>query len=107
MAEDEDFMELGGMIQLTGFSKVEKSELVVVKKVVGGYARRFSERFKDFKGLHLIMKEVHRREKGGIFEISAKLSFGPKHVSCREEDRNMYFCIDKVLKNVEALAGKD
>ena len=56
----EDFLQLGGSIQLSGFSGVDGGQMVVIKKVVGNYARRLSEICSKFEGLHVTMKPVHQ-----------------------------------------------
>ena len=39
-----DTMQLGGNIELNGFNELERSKLVVVKKIVGNYAKEFSDK---------------------------------------------------------------
>ena len=38
-----DVLELGGSIQLSGFSGIDGGQMVVVKKIVGNYAKRLSD----------------------------------------------------------------
>jgi len=40
---DEEDMQLGGQIVLSGFKELKPAEIIVVKKLVGSYARKFSD----------------------------------------------------------------
>ena len=48
-------MKLGGGIELNGFSGIEKAHLVVVKKIVGNYAKEMSEKAKKFEKLLIVV----------------------------------------------------
>ncbi|MFH1072189.1 MAG: hypothetical protein V1743_02055 [Nanoarchaeota archaeon] len=102
-----DELELGGNIQLSGFGEIEKTELIVVKKMVGSSARKFADHFSDFEKLHLTLKIVHKREKSEKYEIMGKLVIGGKAHNAEDTDRNIYFCLDRVLKKLETEVTKD
>ena len=103
---DIDLLALGGNIQLAGFSILDKSELIVVKKVVGSYARKFADQFSGFQELHLTLKELHKREKSEIFQISGRVVIDGKTHAVENDDRNLFFCIDAVMKKLETLTEK-
>ncbi|MFH1916915.1 MAG: hypothetical protein ABIJ21_06665 [Nanoarchaeota archaeon] len=103
---DSDLLALGGNIQLAGFSVLDKSELIVVKKVVGSYARKFSDQYTGFQGLHLTLKELHKREKSEIFQVSGRVIIDGKTHAVEDDDRNLFFCIDAVMKKLETVALK-
>lgn len=96
-----DTVELGGNIELTGFSDLDGASLIVLKKIVGNYARQFSEKFKKFEKLSLTMKKVHEREKSEKYELHAMIIDGGKNYNAEVTDRNLFFVLDKVLKKVE------
>ena len=50
MAET-DKIELGGNIELVGFKELDHASMVVLKKIVGTYAKKFSEANSDFEKL--------------------------------------------------------
>ncbi|MBU1975336.1 MAG: hypothetical protein KKG59_02935 [Nanoarchaeota archaeon] len=104
--ESSDLLELGGNIKLAGFGTLEKSELIVVKKIVGSYARRFSDRHSDFESLHVTMKLTHKREKSEKYEIMGKLLLGGSPNNSSDVDRNLFFCLDSVLKKLDTTASK-
>lgn len=94
-------MELGGNIELTGFSELDPGVLVVVKKVVGNYAKRLSEIEKDFEKLQVTLKTVHKTAKSEKNELHAKVIAKGKPYTAEVTDLNLFFALDKVLKKVE------
>ncbi|PIN72325.1 hypothetical protein COV21_02535 [Candidatus Woesearchaeota archaeon CG10_big_fil_rev_8_21_14_0_10_45_5] len=105
-AENEENIQLGGNIELIGFSVIDRAQMVVVKKIVGNYARKFSEMAKDFEKLSLSLKKIHAIENSENYEISAKLMAGGKPLNGSVTDRNLFFGIDKVLKIIEGMIKK-
>lgn len=94
-------MTLGGNIQLSGFKDVDRSEMIVVKKLVGSYARKFSDHHEKFQSLHVTMKPVHKREQSAVYEVMGRVVIDGKPFSVEHEDRNLFFSIDAVLKKLE------
>jgi hypothetical protein len=94
-------LQLGGNIQLVGFTDIDKAELIVVKKMVGQYSRKFSDRVKGFESLRLILKIIHKREKSEKYELTGKIFVHGKQFVATEVDQNIFFCIDNVLKKLE------
>ena len=95
-------MELGGNIELSGFSDLDGANLVVVKKMIGNYAKKLSSMVTNFEKLSLHLKEVHKKEGSGKFELHAKVLFDGKIVTSEMTDRNLYFAIDKSMKKLES-----
>jgi ribosome-associated translation inhibitor RaiA len=96
---DED-MELGGNIMLSGFSDFDRAELGIVKKMVGAYARKFTDSF-GVNELKITLKPVHQIENSEKFEIKAAAIKDGKPITSETVDKNVYFAIDSVLKKVE------
>ncbi|MFH0978364.1 MAG: hypothetical protein V1837_03615 [Candidatus Woesearchaeota archaeon] len=94
-------LQLGGNIELTGFSEVDPATLVVLKKIVGNHAKRFSTVAKDFEKLHITLKNVHKQEDSQKYELHAKLDAGGKSYVAEITDLNLFFVLDKVLKKIE------
>jgi len=94
-------IELGGNIKLTGFSELEGSKMIVIKKIIGTYGKKLSDKAKNFQELTITMKKVHETDTGGIFEIHAKLMDDGKPIIGSIEDRNLFVAIDSALKKVE------
>lgn len=96
-----DTLQLGGSIELTGFSELEPAVLVVVKKIVGNYAKRFSKIATNFQGLHLTAKKVHNKS----YEIQAKV-IADKVYASDSTDINLFVTLDNSLKKIENEIGK-
>jgi hypothetical protein len=90
-------IELGGNITLTGFSQLEFTELIVVKKMVGQYARKLSDANAGFTKLTLTRKEVH----GTQVELIAKATVDSQEYASESTGHNLFVVLDDVLKRVQ------
>lgn len=99
-------IELGGNITLAGFKEINKGELVVVKKIVGSYARKMSDSISGFENLTVTLKIVHKTEGSEKYEIHGKIMVNGKPFTSETTERNMFVAMDDVLKKVLALASK-
>ncbi|MBS3108384.1 hypothetical protein J4409_00775 [Candidatus Woesearchaeota archaeon] len=92
-------IELGGNIKLVGFNELEPAKLIVVKKMVGNYARKIHDKVSPFEELSLHLKEVHSTEniKNKRYEIKGKLVINTNPYNAEILDYNLFFAIDKVL----------
>ena len=100
----EETVELGGHISLTGFNVLEPGMMVVIKKIVGTYAKKFSESIKGFEQLSLTLKTVHETEASQKYEIHAKVIADGKALTSNITDRNIFVILDKALKKIEEQA---
>lgn len=98
-----DVKELGGNIRLSGFREVGLAEFVVVKKIVGSYARKFSDNIKGYESLSLDLKLVHKTESSVKYELHAKLVCSGNVEACEVTDRNLFVALDSALKKIEAI----
>lgn len=96
----EDALQLGGNIELTGFRDIDRSSFVIVKKIVGNYARKFSDNCASFEGLQLHLKSLN--ESGSKFELHGKLSEKGGTLVAKETDFNLFFVLDRTLKKLES-----
>ena len=94
-------IELRGNIQLTGFSDLDSGQMIVLKKIVGNYARKLSEKSQKFEQLSVTMKPVHETESSKIYELHAKLMDNGKPIVGEASDRNLFAAINDVLKKIE------
>lgn len=97
-----DGIQLGGNIDLSGFREVDPASMVIVKKIVGNYARRFSEHCSSFERLALTMKIVHETEASKKFEMHGMVMDNGKAYTSELTDRNIFVVIDSVLKKIES-----
>ena len=96
----DDIMQLGNNIQLSGFRDIDSASLVVLKKIVGNYARRMSEISDKFEKLHITLKTVHETEKSEKYEIHAKLLNDGKPYVSDVTERNLFVAVDSALKKI-------
>lgn len=100
----EDEITLGGNIQLSGFKEVDGGSMVILRKIVGNYARKFSDRSNTFESLSLRLKTVHQTEASQKHEIHAKLIDNGKPYTAEVLERNLFVAVDSGLKKVDSLA---
>ena len=98
-------LELGGNILLAGFS-LEPSEMIVVKKIVGHYAKKISEKT-DYQDIKITLKKVEKA-KSFLHEVSVSAKTGKKILASEITHRNLYSALssalDKVYVEAEHLA---
>ena len=99
----EETLELGGNIELSGFQSLDRDSMIILKKIVGNYAKKFSETCKKFEKLSLKMKLVHAKEKSEKYELRGMVVDGGKQYNTEITDRNLFFAVDKVFKKIEAM----
>ena len=98
----DDSMQLGGNIELSGFRNIDGASMVILKKIIGNYGRRFSEIANNFENLKITMKPVHETEKSENYEIHAQLIAAGKPVVSEVVERNLFVAIDNALKKIES-----
>ena len=76
-------------------------QMVVLKKIIGNYARRFSDRSETFGGLSITIKAVNETEAGAVYEICATLMDGEKQKDADCKETNIFIAVDSVLKKIE------
>jgi len=97
-----DEIVLGGNINLVGFKDLDGSQMVVVKKIVGNYAKKMSEMTGNFENLSVTLKSVHKASEGskGKVELHAKLMNNGTPIVSEVVDFNLYYGLDKVLGKI-------
>ncbi len=100
-------LQLGGNIQLVGFKDFDYGEMVVIKKLVGNYARKLSEHCKAFEHITIHNKPIHQQEHSQKFEVHGKLVDGGHPISIEVTDYNFYVALDSVLKKLLAAVCED
>ncbi|MBR9700318.1 hypothetical protein GOV11_00445 [Candidatus Woesearchaeota archaeon] len=89
-------MELGGNIILDGFSERDFTELIVVKKMVGQYARKMSDMTHAVDQLKVVLKEPGK----GPVEIHTACVIDKKDYTSKASAHNIYIALDDSLKKV-------
>jgi len=100
-------IELGGNIILTGFKELDRSSMVIVKKLVGSYSRKISTASKNFEQLSIVLKRIHGTEEAmkpeDKFEINVKAIDNGKIFSSEITDFNLFITLDNALAKTTAL----
>ncbi|MCF7798566.1 hypothetical protein K9M74_01545 [Candidatus Woesearchaeota archaeon] len=95
-------IELGGNITLVGFKELGYAEFVVVKKVVGNYARKISDK-QEFSNLTITLKPIHKiGEEISKYELKGKLEIDGKLYNSEVVEHNLFVGIDSLLKKLVA-----
>lgn len=103
---EKQLIELGGNITLAGFKELGYGELVVVKKVVGNYARKFSD-IAQVNELSVTLKPVHKTsEESSKHELKTKLDLNGKIYTSEIVEFNLFVGLDKALKRIETQVTK-
>ncbi len=100
----EDTIELGGHIRLSGFSDIDGGSMIIVKKIIGSFVKKVSEKNPKFQSLTVTFKKIHgseEKETSGKYELKASL-LADKQYNAEVTHLNLMFAVDKVLKKVEA-----
>ena len=98
----EDNLQLGGNIELSGFGSLDGGAMIILKKIIGNYARKMSDKSKGFEGLKVSMKTVHDNK----YELHAKLMDNGKAYVSSAVERNLFVAVDSALKKIMAETGK-
>lgn len=98
---NDESLSLGGNIELAGFNELDFGSMLILKKIVGNYAKKISERVEKFEKIKITMKTVHERERSEKYEVKGHLFTGGQPIVSEETDRNLFFALDKVLKRIE------
>lgn len=87
-------VELGGNITLTGFTNLDKAKLIVLKKMVGNYAKTIEEK-KKFEKLSLTMTKEENNPK-----IKAEVIVEGRKINSETKEDNLFVALDKTLKEI-------
>ncbi len=91
-------IELGGNIKLDNFDGLDLPTLIIVKKIVGNYAKRINDQVTPFLELKLqIIKNDHELKR---IELGALLTTDNKTCEAYASDVNLFFAIDKALSKI-------
>ncbi len=98
-------IELGGNITLSGFKDLDRDTMIIVKKLVGSYVKKISDKNDKFQSLSLTLKIIHERETSEKYEVHANLT-ADKQYSTEATERNLMIAIDRVFKKIDAMISE-
>lgn len=92
---DDNVIDLGGVIKLKGFNDLGNGQMVVVKKMVGNYVRKIENKNDDFDQIELDLEEGE-----DDYTITAEL------IITTEDDQSITITEDNVFIGVDAVMKK-
>jgi|SRR3989339_1237291 len=93
--ENREVMSLGGNIELNGFQNVERSKLVVLKKIIGNLAKEMKEKRSDYEKLTITLQGDENNA-----QIKAELLAGGSSIIGEDSKGNVFISIDGALKRI-------
>ena len=103
---EDEAINLGDKIQLSGFKVIGPGEMVIVRKLVGSQVRKFQEMVPDFERLTINLKPVHKTEKHMMYELHANLIHGGKPLATETTNRNLFMGLSDMFKHFESILNK-
>jgi len=92
----DDLIQMNNNISLAGFKELEPAKMIVVKKVMGNYIRKFQEKTGRFESLHLHLKPVHASK----YNLQAKAVVNGQSFNSEMTDFNLFLVLDKCLAKI-------
>jgi len=86
---------LGGNIELAGFRDFDGGSMIVLKKIIGNYARRFTDQY----GSEKLTLQVRRDTDS--FALTGSVLRQGQTISAEHAEKNVFFLVDTVLKKLE------
>jgi hypothetical protein len=102
----DEMINLGSSIQLSGFKQVDPGQRIVVKKIVGSQVRKFQDMLPDFERLTLHLKPVHKTEANMQYELHADIIHGGKNINSQIIARNLFMGLAEIFNKLEVLVKK-
>lgn len=91
----DDVIALGGDIELRGFSAAEPATMIVVKKIIGTFARQLSQKTPGCKIQVALQREDGNNKLTGIIT-------GGKSATATAEGKNLFFALNDLLQRLES-----
>ena len=90
-------IELGGNIKLKGFSEIDNASLIVIKKIVGNYAKKLAEETEDFQNLILNLESNNPKD----FKISIEFQKTSENLNSEIQGEYLFFTLSKALEAIK------
>ena len=99
--EENQTIQLGGNIELSGFKEIDGGSMIIIKKIVGSYVRKFADKTQNLQKFSLNMKKVHSNQENAIFELHGNIIRDGKTYSAETAERNLFVAVDSVMRKLE------
>lgn len=88
------------VIQYAGFSDIDEPSLDLVRKSADNHHRKLEEHGKSIELVKITLKDVHKKEKGEIYELHVYVIDNGKKYAAETTDRNLLAGVDNVFNKV-------
>ncbi len=88
-------LKLGGNIVLVGFS-LDSAEMIIVKKIVGHYAKKISEKT-EYSQIKVTLKQSQKQQ-SVLHKIDVNVETSEGVLTSDKEDRNLYSGLSGALE---------
>jgi len=99
-------INLGSSIQLSGFKQIESGQMIIAKKIIGTQVRKFQDMIPDFERLTIHLKPIHKTEQNMQYELHADLIHSGKSINSQVINRNLFMGFAEIFKKLETLITK-
>jgi len=89
--ENKETISLGGNITLNGFQNVERSKMIVLKKMIGNYVKQIQEKKTDYEKIAITLE--------GENKVKVELTAGTP-TTAEVTQNNIFAAIDATLKKI-------
>ena len=93
---DSEPQVLGGNIELSGFRELDGGSMIVLKKIIGNYARRFADQHGSEK------LALQMRRDTDTFALTGSVLCKGQTINAEHRDKNVFVLVDTVLKKLES-----
>ncbi|MBU0628657.1 MAG: hypothetical protein KKC75_05675 [Nanoarchaeota archaeon] len=94
-AKNNEHISLGGNIELNGFQIIERSKLVVLKKIIGNHARQIQNKKGNYTKLSITLQGTEQS-----LNIKAELDLENNKILSESNKPNIFMAIDDALKKI-------
>ena len=91
----EDVQQLGNVIELVGFSKVDGGSMIVLKKIIGSYVRRMSDNVPGFEKVRISLDTSNE------YKVTAEAIVQGSSKVFEDIEKNLFVVVDSCLKKAE------
>ena len=98
-------VNLGGNIELNGFSKLDGGTMVILKKIIGNHTKHLHQVCKHFKKVSLtinVPKEIDNAGNKNLFELKGLVVDGEQEFTFESKAANLFVAVDDVMKKLES-----
>ncbi len=98
--------EIGGNVKVTGFGILDSPSMLVAKKIIETYAKKYNDFSSDVREVHITLKPLHEREKSEKYQVDTRVQSKGKIFAAEHVDRNVFVALDKAMGKVQQSMSK-